>query len=1449
MLERRSAFDKSLLGIFGAGRMDFLRLSMLHREREIVGAGALSTSLASNHAACIGLAFRRWTAAVHSDRLFDASQAAERDRQFQAMQMEHLAAQAGAAVRNDKLRIVHRIVGAFMNRRVGSAFRKWRTNSVAIAKDLAQHKFGARLLATIFVRYEARLLARSFVRWRQTLQREASLHSGLRSMSYLLARGERDALRGRLHRWYAVAQQMKHQSEAEQEATLRATESEKQEAERFAVEAQQHCMRKIGRVVALMDRRCRLDTQRALFRLRQNVASARSFGTRRNAAARRCANHLLQLYTGKLRTAFHQWHAAVGEVAKAQSMAVNTLTRLFGAATRSARDTERLAFVRWRSRAKALAAVEQSKGVAARLAQRVVRRMLRRKLAAAFAAWKLVAAQECAVKGGLHKVAYLFARADRDILRVRFHRWHLQTLDIAQQEKDFRHAAQKAALAEVAQVSRERAQQEQCIQRVVVLMDRCCRLDTQRAWFRLRSHAVMLRGVDGRRHHALHRCVRRMQHHGIEMQRRSFKKWCTLAASVREQEHHAADVLRGLMSLAAGSSRDNLRLAFDRWRSSTTAATAAEGSLQSGLQLTRSLLRKWQAGQIARAFHGWRRAAHEITISTGKMVAGIAIARGLMRRWESGRLGRAFHAWRRQSDAGAVAQVDVQVRRGIIAARLAELVAGNLRTAWVRWSTKTRQAAEAVHRRQMFKARQVLFRRQFLRRSLREWASYARDRVAVKRLLRRWLVARPVRRVFHRWRVVADRRHSVVLRLAGLARILQGRASRSCLSALSHWRRAVAVMDMEDAAASERDERRRRFVLSVLARGREALVLPAWNRWKVFVARQVSASVVAGTAAQIQDMRRRQLVLDVLVRSREALLRPAWVRWKNAVSATALATEYRGRLRTLAGRLAGISTSFVNEGKWTGMRLHALGRRAALGLVLSAWKTLLNRKARWTRTALEGELQLIQGEVVSLEFHAERMARRAMLEQGLGRLKCLRWRAAVREGNESIQVMEKRAQSAESAARTSAATAAAVQVASKTEKATLQAAARELQANLHRRLDEFEEARADGERNLTRRILVEAVGRGFRALLDRRLRWALRRWHSETFLRVVQQRSAARSDRDGLMAFVRRLGEDMAATDGPHDVWGSGLLLNDRAPAHASDHDHSQSDQLDADIDGYVTNRHHNPSRDLHASPSSMAHSGDGINSSPSHSSDGTQSIDPVLAFMRDLRDDMSAAAAGSTVGRVSPVPTAAAAVAARVARRLHQSSGIAPPAEPQMSGFVRHDDQPTAVQHLLQWDKAVQRHGGAAAFLPVAAARPPVERGNVPTEVSLVHSPPFVPTQRQDYRHRHRLAPSRSQPQEQEPNPLDILDDIDDDMARLLGGAEDHQRDLRLHLGDLRYSYSANGLHRHDHSFSAQEATSSVSGAVSSTSRVDGRTTTNTISDRFLGEGADKGAFSHEVD
>ena len=60
--------------------MDFLRLSMLHREREIVGAGALSASLASNHAACLALAFRRWVSAVHMEHLDEVEAAAAHDK-------------------------------------------------------------------------------------------------------------------------------------------------------------------------------------------------------------------------------------------------------------------------------------------------------------------------------------------------------------------------------------------------------------------------------------------------------------------------------------------------------------------------------------------------------------------------------------------------------------------------------------------------------------------------------------------------------------------------------------------------------------------------------------------------------------------------------------------------------------------------------------------------------------------------------------------------------------------------------------------------------------------------------------------------------------------------------------------------------------------------------------------------------------------------------------------------------------------------------------------------------------------------------------------------------------------------------------------------------------------------------------------------------------------------
>ena len=55
-----------------------------------------------------------------------------RTQQLQVHQMEQLAKRAGATVRNDKLRIVRRIVAAFMHRRLSAAFRRWQRGTLQV---------------------------------------------------------------------------------------------------------------------------------------------------------------------------------------------------------------------------------------------------------------------------------------------------------------------------------------------------------------------------------------------------------------------------------------------------------------------------------------------------------------------------------------------------------------------------------------------------------------------------------------------------------------------------------------------------------------------------------------------------------------------------------------------------------------------------------------------------------------------------------------------------------------------------------------------------------------------------------------------------------------------------------------------------------------------------------------------------------------------------------------------------------------------------------------------------------------------------------------------------------------------------------------------------------------------------------------------------------------------
>ena len=322
------------------------------------------------------------------------------------------------------------------------------------------------------------------------------------------------------------------------------------------------------------------------------------------------------------------------------------------------------------------------------------------------------------------------------------------------------------------------------------------------------------------------------------LKRSAFERWQNVAGSERDRQERLASCLRNLVGLAAGSTRDRLRVAFGRWHENSNSRGAAASEVRGGVTVTRMILKRWEAGKLARAFHHWRteaRSAHSDaaartagvaatrailvrwergvlarswrtwtafaafeTKALASVHAAMALTRGVVRRWESGVVGRAFHLWVRQThkirdaahgaasgagkllgivrrwQAGILAhafhewraaaatearrQDALDWKRGLVAMRLAEQLELNLRAAWVRWRTRTQLAAEAIRRQGAFAARRVLGRRQTMKKLLRVWQKHAQQRVRFKKLLRKWLVSRPLRRLFHHWRIIADRR-------------------------------------------------------------------------------------------------------------------------------------------------------------------------------------------------------------------------------------------------------------------------------------------------------------------------------------------------------------------------------------------------------------------------------------------------------------------------------------------------------------------------------------------------------------------------------------------------------------------------------------------------------------------------------------------------------------------
>ena len=1376
---------------------------MLHREREIVGAGTLSSLLVSNHSACVALAWRRWVSAVHNDRMASAAEAASLARTQHLAQLEAVAQDAVSQAADYKIATAVRVISAFTHRKLGAAFRKWQRGAIVSCHLDSQRLAGARLVRAAFARLTGRHVARAFNRWCATLRATDKVYSGLRKSAYLLARSERDAVRSRFYLWHSKVAEMadaelkacEHQAQANKESAALAQQAEQQESAARLL--------RVRHVISLMDRRIKLDVQRALFRLRSNVQQVAAEGSQKSRAARRCVLQMMQIRKHLCRQAFLTWRRQTSADHHAEQKARESMRRLVGFFSGTTRENVRVAFLRWQENAKAASYMENERALAARIGRRVLLRLLRRTQAEAFDKWKTVVLNANHVQTGLHKVAYLLARTEQDHLRARLHLWRVNAAQASaaivatqrqQQARDEAEQLQAMAMAahESAIAAEEAAQYREKVLNVVRLMDRRCKLDLQRAWFRLHSNALSHRGLDKRKHHSLHRCVHRMQRHGLEMQRSALSRWRSTAAALKAAEVHAEDVLRGLIGLSAGSTRDCVRVAFGRWKQTATAMGQQLSNARSGVALAQSLLRRWEAGKVSRAFHKWRSETTSAHKSADAIRSGFLLTRSLLHRWQSKTKARAFRTWQQHSADSARRDDHKHLLQGLVATRLAKRVSSNLQAAWRIWTRQIQRAVDAEQRRNRFDARQALAQVHLKRHTalacFQAWASIVARRVATKKLLRKWLIARPVRRMFQRWRIGSDKKYTAVLKLSGLARVLQARASRSLLSALHHWRHVVTLDGQAVAQQQHRDDQRRRFVLHVLARSHDALLLPAWYRWKSAVAAQASEGAAQALARAQRDDNRRRFVLDVLVRSREVLLRPAWDRWKHFLATSKAAFSYRFKLQSLAQRLEGISGSSMNLQKWTGQRIHTLARRAALSDVLSHWKTLVRRRWQQNRNELLGHFHESQLEVSWHSFRMTALARRQLLQQVFCLWKARHFQLLAQRAEQAEQASNTLRQRAETEVATATAAAAAARAEAHAERAHTQAAARELQQKMLQRLDDLQVARGREERRLTIRILTTALFRGFQQLYQRRLSWALSRWHSAAFLGVVRDRSEAQHARDGLAAFVRQLGEEMASTratsSGP-------LLLGDM-------HD----DGLHATRDVFDIGTR-SPQQSLGTFLSSTAQD------------------DGVLAFVRDLRDDM--AATSHSFGRgESAAPSTVKKISQQQQYQQQQQHGA--------SSHLVSQGPKTPVDHLMEWDQAVQRHGASAAFvsLPRVAgrARHTSAQEPVPMEVSLVHSPPqqmaHAGSQVEHVNDAHRPRLSSEELSSPVPaNPLDLLDDIDDEMQKLLGTAEERRRGLANHLGHLHESYvdnmareqSGNQLYQ-----SSPLASSSISGQVAET-------------------------------
>jgi hypothetical protein len=369
---------------------------MLHRERELVGASILSTAVSSNHAAALAQAWRRWTASVHVDRLAESHALRLHEDAEHSRHLQERDRYDRTDRQRRKLATAGRVVRTWLHRRLGAAFRRWHHTTDATVQAVAERNLGTRLAAAALARFAGRLLARGFHHWVVAVRRGDRVRVGLARVVRLVGRTETHALRRRLAQWretaQAAAQQQLQAEEDERAAEERAQVREAAAAEaaqaahaaqetalqHAAARAEQLRRHRVERVVWLLDRRCRLDVQHALFRLRANVAAQKALLQSRSRAAKRCALAMQRYRLDLQRSGFRQWAVRVQASRFSVDKRSAVLRWLMRVSTAASQEHLRSAMQRWREVARQEAGGEERRSAGARTALRCAARLTQR---------------------------------------------------------------------------------------------------------------------------------------------------------------------------------------------------------------------------------------------------------------------------------------------------------------------------------------------------------------------------------------------------------------------------------------------------------------------------------------------------------------------------------------------------------------------------------------------------------------------------------------------------------------------------------------------------------------------------------------------------------------------------------------------------------------------------------------------------------------------------------------------------------------------------------------------------------------------------------------------------------------------------------------------------------------------------------------------------------------